>query len=141
MASSHLATGSSMPSKRDKRRNLLSDRLTELSASFDRNRDLHYRDRLAALQQELNAIARADTSGRDLRLLDDGADGIDNAVTVGVQSGDGVPVSNIRGSGGPSGALGGVQPGSFYAGFVAEVNEKMEERDVALALLHVRSCS
>ncbi|KAF8426019.1 Sds3-like-domain-containing protein, partial [Tirmania nivea] len=137
MASSHLQpTSSQIPSKRDKRRNLLSDRLTELSVSFERDRDIHYRNQLAALQQDLSAIARADTSGRDLRLLDDSAEGIDNFVTGGAWVGDGAPMSNIRSSGGPGGAMAGVQPGTFYAGFVAEVNEKMEERDVALTLLH-----
>jgi len=71
-------------------------------------------------------------------MLDDSAEGIDNFVTGGAWVGDGAPMSNIRGSGGgPGGAMGGVQPGAFYAGFVAEVNEKMEERDVALTLLHV----
>ena len=140
MASSHLPPGSSqIPSKRDKRRNLLSERLTDLSVSFERDRDVHYRNQLASLQQDLNAIARVDTTSRDLRMLDDGADGIDNFVTGGSWLGDGVPMSNIRGSGGSGGTLGGVQPGSFYAGFVAEVNEKMEERDVALAMLHVSS--
>jgi len=70
-------------------------------------------------------------------MLDDSVEGIDNFVTGGARVGDGAPMSNIRGSGSSGGAMGGVQPGAFYAGFVAEVNEKMEERDVALTLLHV----
>lgn len=138
MTSTHLQpTSSQNPSKRDKRRNLLSDRLTELSVSFDRDRSIHYRNQLDALQQDFSAIARVDTSGRDLRTLDDSAEGIDNFVTGGAWVGDGAPMSNIRGSGGPGGAMGGVHPGTSYARFVAEVNEKMEERDVALTLLHV----
>ncbi|RPB23354.1 hypothetical protein L211DRAFT_883103 [Terfezia boudieri ATCC MYA-4762] len=137
MASSNLQPPSSqVPSKRDKRRNLLSDRLTELSVSFERDRDIHFRNQLAALQQDLGAISRVDTSGRNRRLLDDSAEGIDHFVTRGSWVGDRAAMSNFRGSGGPGGAMGGVQPGAFYAGFVAEVNEKMEERDVALTLLH-----
>ena len=127
------------PSKRDKRRILLSDRLTDLSVSFERDRDLHYRSQLATLQQDLNAIARVDTSGKDMRMLDDGADGVDLFVTGGayLSAVDGV-TSNVRGMnlGGP-GVLPGVQPGAYYAGFVAEINEKFEERDVGLTLLHV----
>ncbi|KAI5809112.1 Sds3-like-domain-containing protein, partial [Peziza echinospora] len=130
-----------VPSKRDKRRNLLSDRLTDLSVSFDKDRDVHYRSQLAALQQDFNAIARADTSGRDMKMLDDGAEGIDKFVTGGVflggnASGADGAVPNARGAG--PGVVGGVQPGTFYAGFVAEVNERMEERDVGLTMLHVQ---
>lgn len=72
-------------------------------------------------------------------MLDDGAEGVDNFVTGGVWVGDGAILSNVRGSGGPGASMAGLRPGAFYAEFVAEVNEKMEERDVALTLLHVRS--
>lgn len=123
------------PSKRDKRRNLLSDRLSDLSTNFDRERDVHYRNQLTALQQDFNAIARADTSGKDLQMLDDGGEEIDMLVTGGMFLGDSA-YSNVRG--GPVGAP-PIQPTSYYAEFVAEVNEKMEERDVGLAILHVSS--
>ncbi|KAF8475640.1 Sds3-like-domain-containing protein [Kalaharituber pfeilii] len=93
------------PSKRDKRRSLLSERLADLSASFDRDRDVHYRNQLAALHQDFYAIASTDTSGGDMKMLDDGAEGVEKTVTGGV-----------------------------YLG--AEVNERMEERDVALTMLH-----
>lgn len=68
-------------------------------------------------------------------MLDDSAEGVSRSVTSekGVANG---PLSNIQGH---EDSAEGVQPGSFYAGFVAEVNERMEERDVALAMLHVSS--
>ena len=139
------------PSKRDKRRTLLSDRLADLSTSFERDRDLHYRNQITTLQQEHYAISRADTSGRDMRMLDDGSEEVDMIVTrglvMGAGAGGGHPgqgdavVSSIRGSSsGPvgTGVVGTVQPGSYYASFVQEVNEKIEERDVGLSILHVR---
>ncbi|KAF8470198.1 Sds3-like-domain-containing protein [Kalaharituber pfeilii] len=130
-AGGSLNATSQVPSKRDKRRNLLADRLNELTTSFERDRDMHYRAQLTALQQDFNAISRADTSGRNMRMLDDGAEEMDMLVTGGLFLGDSA-MSSIRGPAFP----GGIQPGAFYAGFVAEVNEKMEERDVGLAMLH-----
>lgn len=127
-------TSSLPPSKRDKRRTLLSDRLNDLSASFERDRDLHYVNQITALRQDYAAIASADTSGRDLRMLGDSAEEIDYVVTGGMYLGGDGAVSNVR-SGGPA-AL-GMQSGGYYAEFVREVNEKMEERDVGLAVLHV----
>ena len=137
------------PSKRDKRRTLLSDRLADLSTSFERDRDLHYRNQITALQQEYYAISRADTSGRDMRMLDDGSEEVDMLVTRGLfmaagtgagHSGQGDSASRIRGSSsGPAGAgvVGTVQSGSYYASFVQEINDRIEERDVGLAMLHV----
>jgi len=123
------------PSKRDKRRTALSDRLTELSTNFERDRDHHYLNQVHALRQDYAAIASADTSGRDLRMLDDSPEGIDYVVTGGMylggSSGEG---SNIRSG---AGGVGDVQPGAYYANFVHDVNECMEERDVGLAVLHV----
>ncbi|KAF8425648.1 Sds3-like-domain-containing protein [Tirmania nivea] len=126
-----------IPSKRDKRRTALSDRLTELSANFERDRDHHYLNQVHALRQDYAAIASADISGRDLRMLDDSPEGIDYVVTGGMYfggtSGEGAAVSNIRPGGG---GVGDVQPGGHYANFVQDVNGCMEERDVALAILH-----
>lgn len=68
-------------------------------------------------------------------MLDDGAEGISNSVISGRGAAN-APSPNIRGH---EISAEGVQPGTFYAGFVAEVNERMEERDVALAMLHVSS--
>src|SRR5690606_5971108 len=68
-------------SKRDKRRNLLADRLTEMQTGFERDRDVYYRAQLAALQSDFNAIARADISGKDLRMLEDDPDAIERIVS------------------------------------------------------------
>lgn len=131
-------TSTLIPSKRDKRRTALSDRLTELSTSFERDRDHHYLNQVQALRKDYAAISSADTSGRDLHMLDDSPDGIDYVVTGGMylggSSGEGTAVSNIRSG---AGGVGDVQPGGHYANFVQEVNECMEERDVGLAVLHV----
>lgn len=126
------------PSKRDKRRTLLSDRLTELSTSFKGDRDQHYANQVHALRQDYAAIASADISGRDMRMLGDGAEEIDMIVTGRIYTGGDGAGSNMRNGGIGSGAApGSIQPGSYYAGFVQEINEKMEERDVGLAILHV----
>ena len=137
------------PSMRDKRRTLLSDRLVDLSTSFERDRDLHYRNQITALQQEYYAISRADTGGSDMRMLDDGSEEVDMLVTRGLfmaaaaggsHSGQGDSASRIRASSaGPTGAgvVGTVQPGSYYASFVQEINDRIEEKDVGLAMLHV----
>ncbi|KAF8453478.1 Sds3-like-domain-containing protein [Terfezia claveryi] len=130
-------TATLIPSKRDKRRTALSDRLTELSTSFERDRDHHYLNQVQALRKDYAAISSADTSGRDLRMLDDSPDGIDYVVSGGMylggSSGEGTAASNIRSG---SGGVGDVHPGGYYANFVQDVNECMEERDVGLAVLH-----
>ena len=71
-------------------------------------------------------------------MLDDGAEEVSRSVASGRGVGNTPPPPYIRGH---EGSAEGAQPGSFYAGFVAEVNERMEERDVALAMLHVSSLS
>lgn len=125
-------------SKRDKRRTALSDRLNELSTSFERDRDHHYFSQVHALRQDYAAIASADTNGRDLRMLDDSPEGIDYVVNGGMYlgggSGEGAAVSGIRSG---AGGVGNVQPGGYYANFVQDVNGCMEDRDVGLAVLHV----
>ena len=48
------------PSKRDKRRNMLAEKLADMMASFSDNRDSHYRAQLAAIQADINLIMKAD---------------------------------------------------------------------------------
>jgi hypothetical protein len=117
------------PSKRDKRRNMLSEKLGEMMASFSENRDSHYRAQLAALTADINLIMKADPYANES--LDDGGE---EAAEL---------ISTIMGNNVPSAPSAGTdyiaQCGKHYARFVDAVNDAMEERDYNLTMLHV-SC-
>ena len=67
-----------------------------------------------------------------MQMLRDGQGGMEDLMT-----GNGTGTVPNLGAGSVPGAPDAFSPGSLYTGFVAEVNEMIEERDVALALLHV----
>ncbi|KAI9811767.1 MAG: hypothetical protein M1827_005312 [Pycnora praestabilis] len=117
-------------SKRDKRRNLLSDRLNDLTASFAQNRDTHYRQQLQALQIDMNLIMRAEPySGTPLADTgDEIAEMVTSAVT-GNNSHNGM--NGQRRSEGDGAAL----AGRWYAKFAEDVNNAMEDRDAGLTML------
>lgn len=48
------------PSKRDKKRQLLNERLTLLDDQFSRDRDRHYREELQKIQIDVNLVGRVD---------------------------------------------------------------------------------
>ncbi|PQE03296.1 deacetylase complex subunit protein [Rutstroemia sp. NJR-2017a BBW] len=109
-------------SKRDKRRSMLQDRLAEMHSSFAANRDLHYRDQLQGLQIDMNLIQEADVHGK--LPLPDGKD-----VSPLVQD----AIRKVK-------AIAGHTPtraGREYEAFAREINNAMEERDVALTT-HMR---
>ncbi|RPA79051.1 hypothetical protein BJ508DRAFT_416148 [Ascobolus immersus RN42] len=112
-------------SKRDKRRNALALNLATISDGFDKDRDKHYRNQLAALQQDLHAIASLDASGMSNTLLDDTAEGIERMLTEAIAG-----FMHVQNPEHPI--------GTFFSKFVEEVNQHIEERDLSLALLHKR---
>ncbi|KAF2261971.1 hypothetical protein CC78DRAFT_535201 [Lojkania enalia] len=112
-------------SKRDKRRNMLAEKLGEMMASFSDNRDSHYRAQLAALQQDISLILKADPYAN--KPLDDGGLEADESIT------------QIMGNNHPSAPSAGTdyiaQVGKYYARFVESVNDALEERDYNLTML------
>ncbi|KAI1083713.1 Sds3-like-domain-containing protein [Whalleya microplaca] len=48
------------PSKRDKKRQILSERLASLADQFSRDKDKHYRDELHKIQVDVNLVGRVD---------------------------------------------------------------------------------
>lgn len=111
-------------SKRDKKRTVLQDKLQEMTANFASMRDHHYRDQLKGLQVDMQLIQEADVHGKFP--LPDGND-VDPLVTEGIKKVKGI-VANNR----PSAA------GKEYESFAREINNAMEERDVALTTHMVR---
>ncbi|KAF1977560.1 hypothetical protein BU23DRAFT_527063 [Bimuria novae-zelandiae CBS 107.79] len=126
MAAGHGA-GSPQPqvSKRDKRRNMLADKLSEMMASFSDNRDSHYRAQLAALQADINLILKADPYSN--KPLDDSGEEAAELIT------------SIMGSNVPNGPSAGTdyvaQCGKYYGRFVDSVNDAIEDRDRDLTML------
>lgn len=114
-------------SKKDKRRNLITDRFSEIISSFNQNRDQHYRAQLQAVQVDMNLIMRADPYAR--APLDDTGDEI--AEEINLLTGGSVPT--VPSAQGDYAAL----VGKTYAKFVEDVNNAMEERDMSLTILHV----
>lgn len=116
-------------SKRDKRRNMLHERITEMMASFSDNRDSHYRAQLAALQADINLIQKADPFAN--KPLEDSGEEASELIT------------QIMGSTIPTAPSAGTdyisQCGKYYARFVDAANDAMEERDYNLTMLWVRS--
>jgi hypothetical protein len=115
------------PSKRDKRRNMLADKLSDMMASFSDNRDSHYRAQLAALQADINLITKADCYAN--KPLDDAGEEASELV------------AQIMGNAVPSAPSAGTdyiaQCGKYYSRFVDAVNDAMEERDYNLTMLWV----
>ena len=124
-------------SKREKRKNALSDRLNDISVNFAQNRDAHYRSQLQGLQLAINFISNSDPYKN--RPLNDNPDDIygelsaalaDNAQRV-AQAGSRSAVTEV-----PAGTE------KWASAFVRAVNDEMETRDanltaVAVSLLHV----
>lgn len=128
----HLHPPPQPQSKRDKRRNALSDKLNLLTKSFHnptnpRVREQHYRAQIASLQVDMQLIQRADISGRDMRLMDDSCEAIQREVDE-VLATMGVRGSDVNSE--------GIQ-GRWYSDFLRDVNDSMEERDTQLSLLFV----
>ncbi|KAF2277170.1 uncharacterized protein EI97DRAFT_397155 [Westerdykella ornata] len=112
-------------SKRDKRRNQLDNKYHEMLASFNDNRDSHYRAQLSALQADINLITRANPYNNE-PLADDGEEAKEL-------------INQIMGNAIPTAPSAGTdyiaEVGKHYARFVDAVNDAMEERDYNLVML------
>lgn len=111
--------GAGAPSKRDKRRTALQERLQELTAQFSNNRDIQFRQQLHALQCDMTLINNADPYG--IGPLPDSAESIVTLIeeTVGGGSKFAKEMAGLA--------------GSWYSRFVQDVNEIKEKRDAELA--------
>jgi hypothetical protein len=116
-------------SKRDKRRTQLLDRLNEITANFNNNKDQYYRNQLQAIQIDTGLILHADPY-RDDPLSDFGEEVqemICNATNSNPQAIRAIlqkDVSSIA--------------GKIYSEFANEVNNAVERRDAALTMHQVR---
>lgn len=116
-------------SKRDKRRNLLADKLTEIATDFKGNRDGHYRSQLHAIQTDVHLIMHADVYdernplpdlAEDIRTLVQSVNGM-------IQHANGMPPDDSP------------IAGKLYSEFVQEVQDALERRDAELAAHKVRT--
>ncbi|KAF2130430.1 hypothetical protein P153DRAFT_395843 [Dothidotthia symphoricarpi CBS 119687] len=114
------------PSKRDKRRNMLAEKLSDMVASFSDNRDSHYRAQLHALQADINLIMKADPYAN--KPLDDGGEEASELIAQ-IMGTSAVPTAPSAGTDYIA------QCGKHYSRFVDAVNDAMEERDYNLTML------
>lgn len=114
-------------SKRDKRRNQLAEKLSDMMASFSDNRDSHYRAQLSALQADISLILKADPYANK-PLEDNGEEAKELIAQI---MGGNVPTAPSAGTDYIA------QVGRQYARFVDSVNDALEERDYNLTMLWV----
>lgn len=115
-------------SKRDKRRNMLAEKLNDMMASFSDNRDSHYRAQLSALQADISLILKADPYAN--KALED--DGEEARELISQIMGNNVPTAPSAGTDYVA------QVGRHYARFVDSVNDALEDRDYNLTLLYAK---
>lgn len=127
MALDHAGSPQPAVSKRDKRRNMLADKLSEMMASFSDNRDSHYRAQLAALQADINLILKADPY-TNKPLEDAGEEASELIASI---------MGNSALTAPSAGADYVAQCGKHYGRFVDSVNDAIEDRDRDLAMLFV----
>ena len=121
-------------SKRDKRRNALGERLSEITASFNQNHDAIYRTQMRALQLDINYINNANLY--DNRPLDDFGDDIVGQSTANMTN----TLNGLRSSQLSARTTDFEVPpgtGRWAAEFVHAVNDAFEEKDVQLTLIAV----
>ena len=124
-------------SKRDKKRNVMENRLAEISSSFAENRDHIYRKQLQALQADMNYIQAA-------RLYDNvpldeiGDEGQEEATTSATASAAG-SFQNAHQAHLPNHRRleNNHRTGPRTAEFIQEVNDAMEQRDADLTTIVV----
>jgi hypothetical protein len=131
-------------SKRDKRRGQLSERLSEITNSFQLNRDSHYRQQLHALQIDMTLIMGADPYANVP--LDDSPESLTKMIAeLTGKSQNGAVVATAAAAAAAAAAAGTRRPeadaaamsGRWYAQFVEEINNAVEDRDGHMAMLHV----
>lgn len=115
-------------SKRDRRRIALQERLAEISLNFAENRDANYRKQLQQYQADINFINAAQLYDNK-PLLEPGEEDDDKIDVKSATSVRQQPSNPINGNNRHE-----IQPktGRHAAGFVNEVNDALERRDVDL---------
>ncbi|KAF2426502.1 hypothetical protein EJ08DRAFT_637982 [Tothia fuscella] len=116
------------PSKRDKRRAMLGEKLSDMVASFNANLRPHYEAQASAIQIDINLILRADPYQN--KPLEDDAEEISRLIQSTAAGKVQIPAESAAEGDFLAGA------GRLYTSFVHEVNDAMEERDCNLTLLH-----
>ena len=124
--------------KRDVRRNRITEKLQGMITAFTTNQHQHYRAQLQGIQVDMTLVLRADPYGAEGPLADARED--INALVENIMKGE------------PNGSGGVTLPddeaarqnywsiaGKQYAEFVREANDALEERDAELTALHVSS--
>jgi hypothetical protein len=110
---------------------MIAEKFQDMIVTFADNRDSHYRAQSAALQADINMIQKADLYSN--KPLDDTGD---EALDL---------IRGILGEGSAHNAPSpqadfAAQVGRFYADFVNETNNAMEERDTDISTLFVSLC-
>lgn len=122
-------------SKRDKRRQLLADRISTLSEQFARDRDLSYREKLQTIQIDTNLIMKVDPyADRPLDFLAPTRREREQAV--------GLDAADQDGQGGQGGTRSLLEmAGPTFHEWYQRVEDLVEERDYELAKQKVRESS
>lgn len=118
-------------SKRDKRRNNITEKLSDMIATFSKEQYQHYRAQLQAIQVDMTLVLRADPY--ENVPLDDSSDAIQQqieSITNGI-----LPTS----AGAQHDFL--ALAGKRYTDYATEINRSMEQRDADLVALSVRRTS
>ncbi|KAI1136741.1 Sds3-like-domain-containing protein [Hypoxylon sp. FL0543] len=126
-ATSNKTTRLSPPpqSKRDKKRQVLTDRLAFLADKFSRDKDKHYRDELHKIQIDVNLVGRVDPyADRPLDAID--REYRDIQQTANAQQG-----ANAGGNGSPKRSL-LEMAGPTFSEWVHQVEDLVEHRDYEL---------
>lgn len=107
-------------SKRDKKRQALSDRLNALSEQFNRDKDRHYREELQKIQVDVNLVSRVDPyADRPLDEIDRERREREPApATNGTNNGTGAPHRTLLEMAGPT-----------FQEWIREVEDLLETRD------------
>lgn len=143
--------------KRDRRRGGPNDRFRDLSATFNKTKDLQFRKQIHSLQVEMALIASANPYG--IEPLNDTPDEVHKLVedfkvnTAGGTAATQAPETGLGAASAPGSIAGPVTSatpstsgassptdaatGKWYSKFLQEVNRTKEERDAELAALMV----
>lgn len=117
-------------SKRDKRRTILSDKLSDMFASFSNNYADHFYAQLAAIKCDMNLILQADPYANTP--LEDDSEEIADLVAQAREE-----LYRTRPWGPDGEASFSALSGRYYAKYVNEINMAMEERDKSLTEVYV----
>ncbi|KAL7624066.1 hypothetical protein AAE478_005623 [Parahypoxylon ruwenzoriense] len=114
------------PSKRDKKRQVVNDRLAVLADKFSRDKDKHYRDELHRIQIDVNLVARVDP------YADRPLDAIDHEYREIKQAANAQQTANMGGNGSPKRSL-LEMAGPTFSEWVHQIEDLVEHRDYEMA--------